>query len=327
MRSGESMLSIPCVLDVDTGEDDALAILLACAYKLPIAAILTSYGNTSLDNATANTAALLQLAGATHVPVIRGCAAPLVPHPHPEAQAGAGDFVGANGLCDVEIPPAHDVVIHRPRHDELAETLMRLCGPSMPPIRYVVTGPCTNLAHILRQLGAHASAVIGEIIVMASAVRTPGNSGPINSHGQQCAEFNCYCDAKAFAEVLASGLPITVVSWDVTSSVTISYNAVCGLTATDAVGSFVVSLMRAFLERYGLAHAREFEFNDPLTIWVLQGNGSFRTLTMRISTDFDDYGATYEDNAGTSVRFLEPLSTHETQRAAYEMLRTVGVFS
>jgi len=322
---GEFMVQLPCVLDVDTGEDDALAILLACAYKLPLAAIVTSYGNTSLDHATANTAAILQLAGATHVPVIRGSATPLVPHPHPEAHAGAGDFVGANGLCDVTLPPAHDVVVHRPGHDDLAATLMHLCGSSVPPIRYVVTGPCTNLARILRQLGARAHSVIGEIIVMATAIHTPGNSGPVNATGQQCAEFNCYCDATAFAEILSSGLPITVVSWDVTASVTIAYPVVCGLTASDAVGSFVVSLMRAFLERYGLAHAREFEFNDPLTIWMLRGNGRFRTVMMRISTDLHDYGATYEDDSGTSVRFLEPLSADETRCAVDDMLGAVGV--
>jgi inosine-uridine nucleoside N-ribohydrolase len=40
------------ILDVDTGEDDALAILLAVRLGLPLAYVFTSYGNTTLANAT-----------------------------------------------------------------------------------------------------------------------------------------------------------------------------------------------------------------------------------------------------------------------------------
>lgn len=317
----------PCVLDVDTGEDDALAILLALAYRMPLRAVVTSYGNTTLTHATANTAAILQLAGATHIPVIRGSATSLVPHPHPEANEGAGDFVGSNGLCDIELPIAHQIEIKTPHVDQLAITLCALLEAPTERIRYVVTGPCTNLAHVIRQLGPHASQIISEIVIMATALTVPGNSGPPNADGLQVAEFNCYCDAEAFAQVLASKIPITVVSWDVTSTTTIPYTTVMGLTATSDTSIFVVQLMRAFLERYGIAHAREFELNDPLTIWAMQGHGCYRMVPIRIVTDNIDYGRTYIDTDGVYVRYLAPLTESEKHITIQEILQQLGITS
>ncbi|MFZ9858904.1 MAG: nucleoside hydrolase [Roseiflexaceae bacterium] len=319
------MQSFAYVLDVDTGEDDALAILLAVAYKLPLRAVLTSYGNTSLDQATVNTAAVLQLAGAVDVPVIQGCAAAIEPHPHADALLGAGDFVGRNGLCDVIIPEPTDIHIYTPPLDKLAETV---CAVSLSPtqrIRYIVTGPCTNLAIILRQLGMRAPDLIEDVVIMGAAITVPGNSGPVGDDGFQHAEFNCYCDAVAFAEVLASGLPITLVSWDVTSNVTIPYADVLTFGSTNDVSAFVITLMRAFLERYGLAHQREFELNDPLTIWAITGSRRYRSISVRVVTEGLYYGATREENTGATVRYMEPLTDEDKTVAIGEILSRLGV--
>lgn len=312
------------VLDVDTGEDDALAILLAVAYQLPLRAVVTSYGNTSLAHATANTAAVLQLAGATGIPVIQGSATSIMPHPHVEALLGAGDFVGSNGLCDVVLPQSTDIHIHTPPINTLAEYLCAVSGSSVHRIRYIVTGPCTNLALMLRQLGQRAHDVIDDVVIMGAAITVPGNSGPVVD-GIQHAEFNCYCDAVSFAEVLASGLPITLVSWDVTSKVTIPYADVMTFDATDEVSAFVVTLMRAFLERYGLAHQREFELNDPLTIWAIVHNRRYRSMFVQVVTEGARYGATIEDSVGSLVRYLEPLNDEEKTAVIVEILSRLGV--
>jgi len=312
----------PVVLDVDTGEDDALAILLAVALQVPLQAVLTSYGNTTLANATANTAALLQLAGATHVPVIQGAAAPLSPHPHPEAASGAGDFVGRNGLCNVEVPPATDVVVHRPHAAALATVWQTVITER---VQYVVTGPCTNLARLLDQLGARASAYIDHIYLMAGALDGPGNSGPHQPDGRQCAEFNVYCDAEACARVLASGIPVTVVSWDVTQHITIPYADVLQMQARTAVGDVVLRLMRAFLEQYGMAHQRNFELNDPITVLAALGLGRVHQCSLRVVTAPDGYGQTLADPHGAVVWWYEPLLPHEHQWYVDAVLNALGV--
>lgn len=60
------------ILDVDTGEDDALAIALAVRTGLPVKYIVSSYGNTTLENATANSAGVLQLLNATSIKIVKG---------------------------------------------------------------------------------------------------------------------------------------------------------------------------------------------------------------------------------------------------------------
>lgn len=313
----------PVVLDVDTGEDDALAILLAVALQCPLQAVLTSYGNTTLANATENTAALLQLAGATHIPVIQGADAPRVPHPHPQASAGAGDFVGRNGLCDVVLPVATHITVLRPALDVLAQTMRQCIGDQR--VSYVVTGPCTNLAMLIDQLGDQIYTCIDHVYLMGGALDGAGNSGPHTADGGQLAEFNVYCDAPAFARVLASGLPITMVSWDATQHITIPYADVLRMRATTAVGAFVVQLMRAFLEQYGLTHQRNFELNDPMTVLAALGLGRYQHRHIGVSCDPHAYGMTREVVGGASVRFFAPLTPAEHQWYVAAVLNALDI--
>ncbi|HEU5422789.1 MAG TPA: nucleoside hydrolase, partial [Nitrolancea sp.] len=91
---------IPVIMDVDTGVDDAIALLLATRIpELRLLGVTTVAGNVALDMTTENTLRVLAAAGHAEIPVYRGMAAPLA-RPHLDA---AG-FHGANGLADVELP-------------------------------------------------------------------------------------------------------------------------------------------------------------------------------------------------------------------------------
>ena len=66
------------ILDVDTGSDDAVAIMSAIlAENIQLEAICSVAGNKELDMTTENTLRVVQLMGAD-VPVYRGCPEPLV---------------------------------------------------------------------------------------------------------------------------------------------------------------------------------------------------------------------------------------------------------
>ena len=68
-------MSEPCrmILDVDTGIDDAMAILYALRRPgIRLEALTTTFGNTDIDTATRNTLRILELAGRADVPVARG---------------------------------------------------------------------------------------------------------------------------------------------------------------------------------------------------------------------------------------------------------------
>ena len=66
------------ILDVDTGIDDALAILYALGREnITLEALTTTYGNIDVDIATRNSLQLLELAGRPDIPVARGVSRPL----------------------------------------------------------------------------------------------------------------------------------------------------------------------------------------------------------------------------------------------------------
>ena len=87
----------PCrmILDVDTGIDDAMAILYALKRPgIRLEALTTTFGNTDVDTATVNALRILELAGRGDVPVARGAGRSLV---RPFVKA-ADHVHGANGL-------------------------------------------------------------------------------------------------------------------------------------------------------------------------------------------------------------------------------------
>lgn len=92
------MTTIDVILDVDTGIDDALALLFAVARpEFNILAVSCVAGNASLEQVGRNTREILDLAGALQVPVVLGAARPIA-----QDAAPAGHVHGGNGLADLE---------------------------------------------------------------------------------------------------------------------------------------------------------------------------------------------------------------------------------
>ena len=71
----------PVIMDVDTGVDDTLALLLAAAAdSLDLKAITTVFGNCSVADTTKNTLKICELYG-LDVPVAAGAYRPLIDPP------------------------------------------------------------------------------------------------------------------------------------------------------------------------------------------------------------------------------------------------------
>ncbi len=65
------------IMDVDTGTDDAIAIMAAVmAPEIEVKALCTVHGNTSVENTTRNTLKAAFAAGGADIPVYPGAAAP-----------------------------------------------------------------------------------------------------------------------------------------------------------------------------------------------------------------------------------------------------------
>ena len=90
----------PLILDVDTGVDDLIALLLAVASpELELLAATTVFGNVDIDRTVRNTALSLDLTGRQDVEVSRGAGAPLegswTPFPIVHGEEGLRD------MCEV----------------------------------------------------------------------------------------------------------------------------------------------------------------------------------------------------------------------------------
>ena len=91
------------ILDVDTGVDDAFAVLFAAMHPgINLLGITCVDGNTNVDQVVANTLKVLDAAGANEIPVARGAVRPLL------GESQYAEYVhGADGMGDLEIAPSH----------------------------------------------------------------------------------------------------------------------------------------------------------------------------------------------------------------------------
>lgn len=294
------------ILDCDPGEDDALAILLAFARGLDMRALVCGFGNSSAEKTYKNGAGLLKLANKEGVALFKGVEKPYRPHPLETSVVTAGDFVGENGLCGVALPfNSHMLSMNQMEQGQRIKNLAQHIRDS-EPLNYLITGPCSTFAHILDELGDDAPKYIEQVIVMGGALDAMGNHGPLNPEtGKSYAEFNFYCDPHGVDRVLKSGLKVTIVPWDLTEQIVLTYRELARFQSLTPQGDFVLKLVKNFLESYGNANDRSFEFNDCITISALQGCGSLKSEFIRITLEGEQAGRIVRDrNNGAELSFF-----------------------
>jgi inosine-uridine nucleoside N-ribohydrolase len=201
-------MAIPVILDVDTGVDDACALLLAALHPaLDLRAVSCVGGNAAVDAVLANTLTVLDAAGRSDVPVARGAERPLLENPvdarHVHGQDGMGDLDWAKS--DREPDPRHAVEL-------LRDVLLDAADKADPAglVTLVPLAPLTNIALLLRTYPSVAKG-IREIIFMGGAAQA-GNA-------TASAEFNVFHDPEAAAVVLDAcadlDIPVTMYGLDV----------------------------------------------------------------------------------------------------------------
>jgi purine nucleosidase len=172
---------IPLLLDVDTGIDDALALLYACASPdVELVGATCVGGNVNARRVAENTRAILELVGRDDVPVALGREQPLV-----KALETTPETHGPRGVGHAELAPAR-----RPLEREEAATWIVELARSRPgEITLVTLGPLTNLAVALEREPSLPNLLAGWVL-MGGAYRTSGNTTPTS-------EWNIHVDPHA----------------------------------------------------------------------------------------------------------------------------------
>jgi inosine-uridine nucleoside N-ribohydrolase len=202
------------ILDVDTGSDDAVAIILAALSKdIDLIGISTVNGNRNIDITTSNTLRVVSLLG-LNIPVYRGCHLPMVS----TLLKGRRDNVPFQGMEDESedvhgdyLPIPESELVEQKEHAVfyLVNTLLN----AKEKITIIPVGPLTNLAMALR-IAPDIINNIEEIIIMGG--------GYLINNITSGAEFNFWVDPEAAKIVMDCGAPIRLVPLDATHAAYIS---------------------------------------------------------------------------------------------------------
>jgi len=275
------------LIDTDTASDDAVALVMALNYPdVQVEAITVVAGNVPLKLGVQNALYTVEQCQ-SDVPVYAGLAKPLL-RPLQTAQ-----FIhGQDGMGEIGLPlhgrvpaPGHGV-------DMIIDTIHRFGGD----ITLVTLGPLTNIAVALHR-DPQIAKLVKRCVVMGGIGLGHGNIVP-------AAEYNIWVDPEAAKIVFESGLPITMVGWDVSQKyATFDDEQAEELRSLSSLGEFCVSI-QAYLRRFGVEKLGlpGFDLPDPIAMAVAL-DPSVATLTKHLHVAIETQseltrGATVVDHMG-----------------------------
>lgn len=181
-------MAAPVFIDVDTGVDDAIALIyLLASPDTELVGIASTGGNVGVDQVCENNLGLLDLCRINGVPVSRGVEQPLNSSPQKSSPVH-----GLRGLGYAELPATDRQL----SGDDAATAWVAAAQRHPGELIGVATGPLTNLALALRKEPALPT-LLRRLVIMGGAYDHIGNTSPV-------AEWNIAYDPEAAAEVFAA---------------------------------------------------------------------------------------------------------------------------
>jgi purine nucleosidase len=209
------------ILDVDTGIDDMVALLIAAtAPELNLRGVTCVAGNVEIHHVARNTGKILQMVGRPDVPVSIGAARPLqrrlrtAPDTHGPSGTGYVELRGEDRkLGSTEytpIPAARYLAAHVKRHPG--------------EVTVVALGPLTNLA-AAQLSGVDFAGAARDVVWMGGTLEERGNT-------TETGEWNACVDPEAAETCLRSGTLRRIFPLDATQDVVVSMDDLGALPDT-----------------------------------------------------------------------------------------------
>ena len=277
------MSKIPVIIDVDTGIDDAMALVLALqSDKLDIRGITTVAGNQTIEKTTRNTLDVVEYFGREEIPVAMGAKQPLV-----RPQIIAAYAHGESGLGTAVLPKAEK----QPDELDAIDFIKKVLEESEEKITLVPTGPLTNIAILLKAY-PHIKNKIKEIVLMGG--------GAFQGNSNATAEFNIFADPEAAQIVFNSGVKLVMCGLDVTMKAIVTPDDVETIKAIgNKASDFIVEAIEFYMAMYKKnANFTGCAMHDAVTITYLIAPELIKTRQGIARVDIDgkeSYGATICD--------------------------------
>jgi pyrimidine-specific ribonucleoside hydrolase len=291
------------VMDVDTGTDDALAILYAVGHPdLEVLGISCVAGNVAVDQVVINSCKVLDAAGAGDVPVAAGAVQPLLER----ARRKEGSH-GPDGLGGIQLPETSRR--RSPLH--AVELLHQLIMGSPEPVSLVTLAPKTNVAMLVTKYPEVAARVEQMIFMGGSA--SGGNTTTV-------VEFNVWQDPEAARRVIESSIPTTMYPFELFSRLAVSQGVADRFRAHDhpAIRLAGELLHRRGTSSHGTSHDQVGLLGDAGAMVLLTNPELFvtRELLVQVALDGIGRGQTVFDHQARQGRTAVALDLDVTQAAS-----------
>lgn len=251
------------IIDTDTAADDAIALITFLRQKtVKLIAITVVAGNVPIEYGIKNAQYAVDIAGTYNPPIFRGMHKPLI-----RELFTAQSIFGDHGLGNVKLPKFPKPI--NPGHaiDIIINAIMENPGE----VEILAIGPLTNLAMAYLKEPAIAENV-KHVFIMGGTGSGPGNV-------TETAEFNFYVDPEAAKIVLNSGMPLTLVGFD-------------------------VSMQECFLTEDDLNYITNI--NSPIAHFCLECNSQVRKVYRE---KFQSHGFCLPDVVAAAVALIPNIST------------------
>jgi len=277
------MSKIPVIIDVDTGIDDAMALVLALqSDKLDIRGITTVAGNQTIEKTTRNTLDVVEYFGRIEIPVAMGAKQPLI-----RPQVLAAYAHGESGLGTAVLPKAKK----QPEELDAVSFIKKVLEESDEQVTLVPTGPLTNIAILLKAY-PHIKNRIKEIVLMGG--------GAFVGNYNAAAEFNIFVDPEAAQIVFNSGVKLVMCGLDVTLKAIVTPEDINTIRAIgNKASDFIAEAVEFYMDMYKKSTVfTGCAIHDAVTITYLIAPELIKTRQGIASIDIDgkeSYAATVCD--------------------------------
>jgi inosine-uridine nucleoside N-ribohydrolase len=264
------------ILDVDTGTDDAVALMVAAlSADIELVGATTVNGNTAVHNCTENTLRVFDWIGLPATPVHQGMTRPLARAQMTQINPAArihGDLLDLPAPASARVQPGHAV-------DWLIDTFLASDGD----ITLVPVGPLTNIATAIQKEPTILEK-IPEIVIMGGA----------HDHGNSTAsaEFNIWMDPEAARIVVNCGRPIRMVPLDATHRALVSLDdcralRALGTPAGEAAARFVEKRIEGYDATQPMHRAGAAPVHDALAVCAVVDPAIITTHFIPVDVETD----------------------------------------